>query len=134
MATIFDKIIAGEIPCYRVYEDETCLAFLDIHPCVKGHTLVIPKMSGATVFEQEDETLRALMIATKKVMARIQEVLKPDGFTVGWNHGKAGGQAIDHVHIHILPRWNNDGGKGMHGIVQNESDISVEEVATLFTL
>ncbi len=132
MSTIFDKIISGEIPSYKVYEDDRCLAFLDIHPCVKGHTLVIPKTSGATVFEQEDEILQSLMIATKKAMTRIQEVLKPDGFTVGWNHGKAGGQAIDHLHVHILPRWHSDGGRGMHGIVNNESDMTVEEVAKLF--
>ena len=66
MSTIFDKIISGEIPSYKVYEDDHCLAFLDIHPCVKGHTLVIPKTSGATVFEQEDEILQSLIIATKK--------------------------------------------------------------------
>lgn len=132
METIFDKIISGEIPSYKVYEDDHCLAFLDIHPCVKGHTLVIPKTPGATVFEQGDDILQAVMVGTKKAMARIQEVLNPDGFTVGWNHGKAGGQAIDHLHVHILPRWNDDGGRGMHGIVNNESDMTVEEVARLF--
>jgi histidine triad (HIT) family protein len=132
MLTIFDKIISGDIPSYKVYEDDCCLAFLDIHPCVKGHTLVIPKISGATVFDLSDDMLQALMLATKKTMTRIQEVLHPDGFTVGWNHGEAGGQAISHVHVHILPRWYDDGGKGMHGIVNIPSDMPVADVAKLF--
>lgn len=126
--TIFDKIISGEIPCHKVYEDDSCLAFLDVNPHAKGHTLVIPKTAGKTVFDQDDDTLAKLMIAVTKTMKILDEKLHPSGFTVGWNHNV--GQAVDHLHVHIFPRYDDDGGRNMHSIVNNPQ-VSVEEVASL---
>lgn len=129
---IFCKIVNKEIPNYTVYEDDHILAFLDIKPCVKGHTVVIPKVHAETIFEFNDELAKFMFPAVKKVMEHIDTVLQPEGYTVGWNHKEAGGQAVPHLHIHIIPRWKNDSGGTMHSVVQNPSDKSVEEVAALF--
>ncbi len=125
---IFCKIIKGDISSDKVYEDEKVLAFLDINPHAKGHTVVIPKEHAATVFSVDD--LGPLMNAVKKVMLVLQDKLHPDGFNVGWNHGKAGGQVVSHLHIHVFPRYQGDGGGSMHSIVNTNS--KVEEVAALF--
>lgn len=132
MSTIFRKIIDGEIPCYKVYEDEHCLAFLDIEPQAKGHTLVIPKIDGATLFELDDNAVKNLFVAVKRSMEKIREALHPDGFNIGINHGDAGGQLVPHVHVHIFPRYAGDGGKNVHAIVSNDGGVPVEEVARLF--
>lgn len=129
---IFCKIIAGEIPCFKVYEDNHCLAFLDIHPCSQGHTVVVPKVHAETLFDLNDELAKELMTGVKCAMERIEAVLAPDGYNVGWNHAAAGGQEVKHLHVHILPRREGDGGTNMHAIVNNTGDRSVSEVATLF--
>lgn len=130
--TIFKKIIAKDIPSHVVYEDEHNLAFLDINPHAKGHTLVIPKTDPERFADMKETEVQSLFVAVQKTMARIQEVLGPDGFNVGWNDGKAGGQMVEHVHVHILPRYDGDGGGSMHAIVKADLEISVEEVAQLF--
>ena len=130
--SIFDKIIAGEIPCHKVYEDENSLAFLDIQPIAQGHTLVIPKIAGETVNDFSEEVLGNLMIAVKKTMVLLQQKLNPAGFNVGWNHKTAGGQVVPYLHVHILPRYEGDEGGSMHSIVSDPGEMSVEEVAELF--
>lgn len=129
---IFCKIARKEIPAHLVYEDQEVLAFLDVKPHAKGHTVVIPKEHGVTVFDYTDKQLRELMVALRKTMNRIKEVLSPDGFNVGWNHNIAGGQVVPHLHLHIFPRYNGDGGGSMHSIVKNPGNKSVEEVGKLF--
>lgn len=129
---IFCKIINKEIPNYTVYEDSHVLAFLDITPRAKGHTLVIPKVHAETLLDLNEEIAKELLPAVQKVMNRMEAVLKPDGYNVGWNHAEAGGQVVPHVHIHVLPRWNGDGGGNMHSIVDSASDVDVAEVARLF--
>ena len=115
-----------------ITEDQNHLAFLDIKPHALGHTVVIPKKHAETVFELSDLELQKLILAVKKNMQRIQKVLNPDGFNVGWNHNSAGGQVIPHLHIHIFPRFNGDEGGSMHSIIKNPGNKSVEEVAALF--
>lgn len=132
MDCIFCKIIAKQIPNYTVYADEHALAFLDIFPHAKGHTVVVPKRHAETVYEMTEGELSALILATQRTMQRIQEVLKPEGFNVGWNHGKIGGQAVAHMHMHILPRWTGDGGGSMHSILKNPGTMSVSDIAALF--
>lgn len=129
---IFCKIGKGEIPAHKVYEDKNALAFLDVKPHSKGHTVVIPKEHGETVFDFSDKQLQELMVAVRKTMSRIKEVLSPDGFNVGWNHNTAAGQVVPHLHVHIMPRYLGDGGGSMHSIVKNPGDVSVEEVGRLF--
>ncbi|MBI5728413.1 MAG: HIT family protein [Candidatus Magasanikbacteria bacterium] len=132
METVFHKIIRTEIPCHKVYEDEHTLAFLDINPQAKGHTLVVPKKFVETILDLEPQDLSHIFIAVQRVTKRIQTVLRPDGFTIGWNHGRAGGQAIPYLHVHIFPRWHSDGGTSIHAAVNNPGDMTVSEVATLF--
>lgn len=127
---IFCKIGSGEIPSHKVYEDDNTLAFLDVKPHTKGHTVVIPKKHAVTIFDINDDKMKELILATKKAAQKIFDVLAPDGFNIGWNHNTAGGQVVPHLHIHIMPRWNNDGGGSMHSIVNSPSNV--EEVAKLF--
>lgn len=130
---IFCKIVAGEIPNHTVYEDSKTLAFLDIAPRAKGHTLVIPKVHAETLFDLNEELVKDLSVAVKKTMEALDRTLQPEGYSVGWNHGEAGGQEVPHLHVHIMPRWNGDGGANQHAIINNPGDISVEEVAALFS-
>ncbi len=130
--TVFTKIIRGDIPSYKIFENEQVFAFLDIHPIAKGHTLVVPKRAVETVFELTDEELAFFMSGVREVMKRISDVLRPDGFTVGWNHLSAGGQAVPHVHMHVLPRWHNDGGRSMHAIVDAPGDESPSDLIKRF--
>ncbi|PIN74356.1 HIT family hydrolase [Candidatus Woesearchaeota archaeon CG10_big_fil_rev_8_21_14_0_10_45_16] len=127
---IFCRIGRKEIPCHIIYEDDDTMAFLDIKPHAKGHTVVIPKKHGETVFDIDDKTYMAVMKAVKKTMEKIQKVLDPDGFNAGWNHNTAGGQVVPHLHVHIFPRYNDDNGGSMHSIVN--APVDVEEVAEMF--
>lgn len=129
---LFCKIITKQIPCYKIYEDKDSLAFLDIKPHAKGHTVVIPKKHAVTVFDLDDKDLKGLMLDVKETMQRLRDVLYPDGFNVGWNQNTAAGQVVPHLHIHIFPRYNGDGGGSMHSIVKNTSEMNVEAVAKLF--
>ncbi|MBU0459955.1 MAG: HIT family protein [Nanoarchaeota archaeon] len=129
---LFCKIVKKEIPCHNIYEDKNNLAFLDIQPHAQGHTVVISKTHAPSITELEDQKLQSLIIAVKKAMKLIKEKLSPTGFTIGINHGKISGQTVDHLHIHILPRYEGDGGGNVHSIIKNPGDKSVEEVAELF--
>ncbi len=132
MDCIFCKIINKEIPNYTVYEDENTLAFLDIHPHAKGHTVVVPKKHAEKVSDLEDDQIAGLFQAVKKTMARIESALSPDGYNVGWNDRPAAGQVVPHLHVHIMPRWQGDGGGSMHSIVKAPGNTPVAEIAALF--
>ena len=105
---IFCAIAAGEIPSFKVYEDDFALAYLDINPFAKGHTLVIPKAHFEGLLDAPDETLAALVSRVKKVAAHIKDALGCDGFNILQNNGEAAGQTVKHIHFHIVPRWNGD--------------------------
>ena len=97
MASIFSKIVAGEIPCYKVYEDEKTLAFLDINPESKGHTLVIPKVEVDKIYELSDEDYHALWATVKKVAARMEDVSGRRTLM------KVIGTDVPHAHVHLMP-------------------------------
>lgn len=97
MASIFSKIVAGEIPCYKVYEDEKTLAFLDINPESKGHTLVIPKVEVDKIYELSDEDYHALWASVKKVAARLEKVSGRRTLM------KVIGTDVPHAHVHLMP-------------------------------
>ena len=105
---IFCAIAAGEIPSFKVYEDEQVLACLDINPFSKGHTLVIPKRHSSGLLDTDDETLAVVVARVKKVAAHLKEKLGCDGFNIVQNNGEAAGQTVRHVHFHIVPRWTGD--------------------------
>ncbi len=126
MDCIFCKIINQEIPAAVIYEDEAALALLDIHPHAWGHAMVLPKKHYPTILEVPNEELGALFAAVKKVTAAEKKALHPDGFTIGINHGEVSGQAVPHLHIHILPRFRGDGGGSIHSVVNKIPQMDLE--------
>ena len=129
---IFCKIVADEVPNYTVYENENVLAFLDIFPHAKGHTVVIPKQHIATLSELTSVQWGGMALGLEAVVRRIAAVLCPDGYNIGINDRPAAGQVVPHVHWHIFPRYAGDGGGSVHSIIKNPGNLPVSEVAKLF--
>ncbi|MBF8280810.1 MAG: hit [Candidatus Magasanikbacteria bacterium] len=109
MDCIFCKIVSGEIPSARVFEDDNVIAFLDIRPIAKGHTLIVPKKHLTDLRDADYETLCHLMGAVKKIAPSVMTAVGADGFNLGGNNGPASGQEVMHLHLHIIPRHFNDG-------------------------
>lgn len=109
METIFDKIIAGAIPSYKIYEDDFCIVILDINPIRKGHCLVISKKSVDIITKLDSDTLSHIISAVQAVDKRLREKLGADAVNVLVNDGKDAGQEIPHVHFHVVPRFSGDG-------------------------
>jgi histidine triad (HIT) family protein len=103
MASIFTRIINGEIPCYKVAEDENFIAFLDINPLVEGHTLVVPKIEEDYIFDLDDETLAKMMAFAKKVAAQIKAVTECKRVAIA-----VLGMEVPHAHMHLIP-MNTEG-------------------------
>ena len=112
---VFCKIIAGEIPSYKLYEDEHTLAFLDVHPVNPGHTLVIPKEHHRNIFDIPEEALARVTVVAQKVSLAIQESIGAEGVTLRMNNEPAGGQDVFHAHLHVIPRFQDEplAGKGI---------------------
>lgn len=108
---IFCKIIKGELPCVKVYEDAEAMAFLDIHPVNFGHTLVVPKAHYINIFDTPVDVLSKLMAATQKIAPAILKATGTSSFNLGVNNGAPAGQVIFHTHFHIMPRYEGDGYK-----------------------
>jgi len=106
---IFCKIVKGEIPCAKIYENEHVLAFLDIAPTIPGHALIIPKAHYATLFELPDALGGPLLAAEKRVGAAIMAATKAAGLNVQMNNHEAAGQVVFHAHLHLIPRHVGDG-------------------------
>ena len=107
--TLFDKIIGGEIPSYKVYEDEHVYAFLDIGPQTHGHTLVVPKESKAQLDELSDDAAAALGRALPRLCRAVMKATGASAYNILQNNGARAGQAVLHVHFHIIPRFEQDG-------------------------
>ncbi|MEI6479827.1 MAG: HIT family protein [bacterium] len=125
---IFCKIANKEIPSEIVYEDAYTTAMLDINPISPGHTMILPKVHAENIIDIGDGEIEPLFNAVKRVTSLLNEALHPDGFTIGINHGKWAGQAIDHIHVHVIPRWKDDGGTSIHGVVSNPPKESLTEI------
>ena len=108
MDCLFCKIIKGEIPCYKIYEDEYTLAFLDIAKDIDGHTLVIPKKHCNNILDCDKETLHHVMNTVKLISNHYVKNCGYAGINLINNNGKSAEQAIEHLHIHIIPRTNDD--------------------------
>lgn len=102
---IFCKIINGDIPCMKVYEDDVCLAYLDINPDSDGHTLIIPKKHYKDIYDIPNDTLSHIYDISKKIMDMLKEKLGCDGFTLLQNNGSI--QEVKHYHLHIKPYYND---------------------------
>ncbi|HDP4194646.1 TPA: HIT family protein [Staphylococcus aureus] len=106
--TIFGKILTGEIPSFKVYEDDYVYAFLDISQVTKGHTLLIPKKAFANIFETDEETMKHIGAALPKVANAIKRAFNPDGLNIIQNNGEFADQSVFHIHFHLIPRYEND--------------------------
>lgn len=115
MDCLFCKIINGEIPSYKIYEDDLVLAFLDVNPKENGHTLIIPKKHFTDYLELNEEVFNHIFKVAKELTPKICEKLNADGTNFVWNYGNV--QVIKHFHLHIIPRYN-----------ENRNKLTVEEV------
>jgi len=111
--TVFSKIIAGQIPCHRLYEDDRVLAFLDIEPLSPGHALVIPKQPSRTLDEVDEATAASLGVALVKVARALKAVTGCPAYNVLQNNEALAHQAVFHVHFHVIPKPNADEGLGV---------------------
>ena len=110
--TIFTKILRNEIPCHRVYEDDHVVAFLDINPVAKGHTLVIPREEAATLDQLSEEYAAALGKALPRIARAILAATGATNFNVLQNNGALANQSVFHVHFHIIPKYDDGSGVG----------------------
>lgn len=127
MSTIFDKILDGEIPCHRVYEDEHVLAFLDIGPLSRGHTLVIPKERKAQMHELSDEAAAAMGRVLPRLARALLAATGAKAYNILQNNGPAASQVVEHVHFHIIPRFVSSG----LGLEWHSSRLDEEEAGRL---
>lgn len=109
MDCIFCSIVKGEIPAARIFEDDEVLVFMDIGPIIKGHVLIIPKKHYDPVTETPDDILARLHLTAKKMARAQMNGLGADGVNILQNNGKASGQEVPHIHVHVIPRFNDDG-------------------------
>ena len=108
--SIFERIVAGEIPCHRLHEDVHTLAFLDVGPVARGHCLLIPKQRFVTLDEVPSEVASALGAVLPRLVKAVKSATGCDGLNVLQNNGEAAGQAVMHVHFHLIPRYGAEGG------------------------
>jgi histidine triad (HIT) family protein len=106
---IFCKIIAGDVPCTKVYEDDVALAFMDIMPLNKGHLLVVPKEHFENIVEIDPQVYGHLASVICRIAKAVDAAVVPDGMNVLQLNGEAANQVVPHLHMHIVPRWNGDG-------------------------
>ncbi|HRP64205.1 MAG TPA: HIT family protein [Phycisphaerales bacterium] len=125
--TIFSKILSGEIPCHRVYEDEHVLAFLDIGPLSRGHTLVIPKETRERLDQLSDESAAAIGRVLPRLCRAVMQATGATAYNVLQNNGEAAHQAVKHVHFHIIPKIGSAG----LGIGWNAGKLSNDDAAKL---
>lgn len=105
---IFCKIAAGEIPCFKLYEDEHTLAFMDINPANRGHALAIPKAHSPNLLESPDQTLAVTVATARKVARAVQMTVNPDGLNLVQANGPGAAQSVFHLHMHVIPRFTGD--------------------------
>ena len=106
---VFCKIRDGQTPSVKVYEDDTTFCIMDINPLNRGHCLIITKVHAATLFESKSDDLAAAVSTARRVARAIKSTLKPDGLNMLQANGAAAFQSVPHFHLHLIPRWNNDG-------------------------
>ncbi len=106
---IFCKIVKGDIPCSKIFEDDYVLSFLDIAPANKGHALIVTKNHYETLLDIPDEDLNDIMLKAKKIARAMSSALGVDGFNILMNNKKVAGQLVPHAHVHIIPRFKGDG-------------------------
>ena len=132
---IFCKIIRGELPSYKVYEDEKTVAFLDIKPVNAGHTLVVPKKHSQNIFDIASEDWAATAETVRQVATAVEKGLGADGVNIAMNNREHAGQVVHHPHVHIIPRFKGDGLKLMpqRAYGTGEAEESAEKIRSALT-
>ncbi|AFZ72879.1 HIT family protein [Natronobacterium gregoryi] len=128
MSTIFSQIVEGEIPARVVYEDETTLAFLDANPLAPGHTLVVPKDEYERLNDIPEDVADDLYDTIHRLVPAVEDAVDADASTVAFNNGEAAGQEVPHVHCHIVPRFEGDGGGPIHAVAGETPDLEDDEL------
>lgn len=128
MSTIFTQIIEGEIPARLVYEDDTTVAFLDANPLAPGHTLVIPRDEFERLDDVPDDVAADLYETIHRMVPAVEDAVDADATTVAFNNGEAAGQEVPHVHCHIVPRFEGDGGGPIHAVAGDRPDLADDEL------
>lgn len=129
---IFCKIANGEIPSKTLYEDDTFRVILDLAPATKGHALILPKSHAANIYELSDDLASKVLVLAKKMALKMTDALQCDGFNLMQNNGEVAGQTIYHFHMHLIPRYVNDGKKiNFSGGEMSQDEL--EEIKKLIT-
>ena len=128
MSTIFSQIVAGDIPARVVYEEETTFAFLDANPLAPGHTLVIPKAEYERLNDVPEDVAADLYATIHRLVPAVEEAVDADATTVAFNNGEEAGQEVPHVHCHIVPRFEGDGGGPIHAIAGETPSLEDDEL------
>lgn len=126
---IFCQIVDGEIPSHAVAETDDAVAFLDANPLAEGHTLVVPRSHRETIDELTTAEAEGLFAAVGDLVPRVEAAVDADASNVGINNGEAAGQEVPHVHVHIVPRFDGDGGAPIHAVAGERPDLSDDELA-----
>jgi len=127
---IFAKILRGELPCVKVYEDEHVLSFMDIFPQAPGHVLVVPREPARNALEMTDGALQAAMVRVKRIALAVKTALAPDGIVLTQFNGAPAGQTVFHVHFHIIPRTEGEA-MSAHGGGQANMDELADQAARI---
>ena len=129
--TIFEQIVAGEIPSYTIYEDEQTYAFLDVNPLAPGHTLVIPKEPYERLNEMPPELVGEIFSVAGEIATAVEAAVDAPATTLAINNGEAAGQEVPHVHLHVIPQFADDSSRPIHALFDGAdlSDEEMEEIA-----
>jgi histidine triad (HIT) family protein len=125
---IFCSIVSGDVPGRVVHETDDALAFLDANPLARGHTLVVPKAHRGRLGDLSAAESAAVFGAVHDLADRVERAVDADGLTVGVNDGEAAGQEVPHVHVHLVPRFEGDGGGPIHAVAGARPDLSETEL------
>ena len=109
MPTIFERLLAGELPCAKVYEDELVFAFMDAGQVNPGHVVVATRKPYETILDADEASVAAMMVAARRIALAVQAAFQPEGITILQANKPAGWQTVPHLHLHVLPRHANDG-------------------------
>ena len=129
--TIFERIIDGEIPAEIVHETDDVIAFLDANPLALGHTLVVPKEPYGRLRDTPPELSTEVFSVVRELTPAIEDAVDADATTVGINDGPAAGQEIPHLHVHIVPRSEGDGGGPIHAVMGEQLDVQDNELSEI---
>jgi histidine triad (HIT) family protein len=122
---IFAKILRGEIPCEKVYEDDAVLAFMDVMPRADGHVLVVPKVTARGLLDIPPEALSALILRVQKIARAVKKAMGADGITLHQFNEAAGGQSVFHIHFHVIPRREGEGLRPHGGAMADGAKLKI---------